>query len=212
MGPLRKSPKSTTPGEMYTTEPPALVSETALFWLKTGKTWINGVIGQLRPTEGLLWERVTQSVWHGNGPGILPLLTCCQGDRWKAARGRKASRALPHYGVSSEKDQKRFVWSLSLACYPLAINSRLRHTQWLHVLDSDMEHPLLYVVLPTHITKPAYFPASYGMVRTQDIPDERELSQPQPTKRLVSYEVECRVYIIGTVYQHACHMWMERVP
>ena len=48
------------------------------------------------------------------------------------------------------------------------------------------------IVLPTHINKPEYiFQLSMGMVRTQDIPAERELSQSQPTKRLVSHEVEC---------------------
>ena len=157
---------------MYTTEPPALVSDTALFWLKTGKTWINGVIGQLRPTEGLLWERVTQSVWHGNGPGILPLLTCCQGDRWKAARGRKASRALPHYGVSSEKDQKRSVWSLCLL-YMCILSRKLWRFGMLSTCNQQLASAYSMIarvrcgtsisnIANSHSQAKIHFPAFYG--------------------------------------------------
>ena len=68
------------------------------------------------------------------------------------------------------------------------------------------------IVLPTHINKPAIasicFPASYGMARTQDIPDERELSQPQPTKRLVSYEVEC-ISLVRYISMLATCEWKE---
>ena len=91
----------------------------------------------------------------------------------------------------------------ALACYPLAINSWLRHTQWLRVFDVERQ----FLILLTHIHKPKYiFQLSMGMVRTQDIPAERELSQSQSTKTLVSHEVECISFV-----QHACRLRMERV-